>query len=54
VPAVNTAAVAGSRAGITAPSSPIRAVVCSAAITRSRASNRSQPSKSCSAFAALE
>jgi hypothetical protein len=45
-PAVNTLAVAGSRAGSGAPSSPIRGVICSAATTRRRASTGSQPNRS--------
>ncbi len=50
-PAANTSAVAGSRAGSTAPSSPVRGVTCSAATTRRRDSKRSQPSRSLSAAA---
>ena len=51
-PAANTAAVAGNRAGSSAPSNPTRGVTCSAATTRRRASNRSHPSRSLNAAAA--
>ena len=50
-PSANTAAVAGSRAGSAEPSSPTRGETRSAATTRRRASNRSQPSRSARAAA---
>ncbi len=53
VPLANASAVAGSRAGTIAPSSPARSHTCSAATVRRRASNRSHPTRSASAPAGL-